>query len=148
MKGLNGIIKIIRKYISDFEKSPRYNFRDILKDNWRVKKGFFENPGVYAIYEKGGGLIYIGSAGKGKHYLRYRLGDLFIYNPQYKDIKFTHSLTQKLILKIKRFKGIDNIRKHFVNKCYFKVVETGTVREARIVESILIELLNPRYNSE
>ena len=148
MKGLTELTKKCSKYISAFEKSPKYNFGDVLKKNWKVKPGCFEAPGVYAIYEKGKELIYIGSAGKGGHYLKYRLGDLFAYNPRSKDMKFKHTLPYKLLEKIERFNNIDKLRNHFVNKCNFKVVETRTVREARIVESILIELLNPKYNSE
>lgn len=141
---LNQIIELIKKGVKLLQVAKSYYFADFIKENWRFKNGKFEFAGIYAIYEKGKGLIYIGSAGKGNHFLRYRIADLFYFS----DNKFKHYLTEKLLNSLKRFDGIDSIRNFYLHDCYFRVVKTDTIRQARIIEEILIYLLNPKYNQD
>ena len=146
MKKVNQITKFIDKKVAEFEDAPTIHFKDIIKENWGPRKGVLELVGVYAIYEKNKGLIYVGSAGKGGHFMKYRMSDLFYFNAETN--RFKHSLTEKLLTKIRRFKTISEIRSFYLKKCYIKVVETESIRKARILEDVLIELLSPKYNQE
>lgn len=146
MKKLDKIIKLIKQKAKEFNNASLVNFNDVIKKDGRPIRGKFEFPGIYIIYEKNNGMIYIGMAGKGDHFLRYRLSDLFFYDPKRK--KFKHSLTQKLLTKIRRFKNINGIADFYRNRCYLKVIGTKSAREARIIEDIFIELLSPKYNQE
>jgi len=137
----------IKPKIKEFQRSKKINLKNIIINN-RVKGHELETPGCYVIYEYGKTRpIYIGSAGKGKHYLKYRIGDLFSYSQKSKD-PFYHTLTKKLIMpnKIGRYKDIEELQEFYKEKCYLKIIETKTVREARILEDILIEILKPQYN--
>jgi hypothetical protein len=99
---------------------------------------------VYVLLEKGRP-IYVGMAGKGKHTLNYRMGDLFLYSPS-RPKPFNHTLTAKLLTKSKKFKSIGKLRDFYLSSCTLKVIKTETFQQARTVESILIELLRPQYN--
>lgn len=146
-KKLNRIIKFIERGVEESKNAPLQTIGKFVKANWRPVSGKLEYPGVYLIYQgRGKRLLYIGSAGKGGHYLKYRIGDLFAYGNGKR--KFKHTLTEKLLEKLKRFKAIDGTRAFYLIRCRIKIVPTKTVREARILEDVLIELLNPKYNQE
>ena len=144
------ILTLLREKIYELKKKEELNFKEIIKHetNFRGKKGVLEHPGCYVIYEKEKP-IYVGSAGKGKHVLKYRMGDLFFYSPQARDSKFKHTLTNKLLThkEHKRFSKIDEVRDFYLNSCSVKVIETDTVEQARLIESALILKLNPKYNA-
>lgn len=146
-KQLNRIIKFIEKGVKEAENAPLQNLGKFTNHNWRPVRGMLEYPGVYVIYqEKRKQPLYIGSAGKGGHYLKYRIADLFYFgNGRY---KFKHTLTEKLLDKLRRFKTIDGLRAFYIVRCGAKFIKTKTVREARILEDVLIELLSPKYNQE
>lgn len=90
--------------------------------------------------------MYVGHAGKGGHTLNYRLGDLVCNTTDLENIH--HTFSKKLLKEDKFSANIDKLRDYFLNECYVKTVEIETVRKARIIEAILIDLLNPKYNSE
>ena len=142
MKNLNDILRLIKTKTREFEKSPTLRFKDFIKPNWRPLSDKLNFIGVYLIYENKNKLIYVGHAGKGKHFLKYRIADLFHDDP------FKHTLTKKLLTKIKHFKNIGELRKFYLERCYFQVVKVDNVRNARILEDVLISLLKPRYNEE
>ena len=146
-KKLNKIIKFIEKGIKEAESVPLQILGKSVNHNWRPVMGVLEYPGVYIIYQgKRKQPLYIGSAGKGGHYLKYRMADLFYYGGG--KHKFKHTLTEKLLDKLKKFKTIDGLRAFYLIRCRIKIIRTKTIREARILEDVLIELFNPKYNQE
>ena len=146
-KELNKILRFVETKMNEVEKAPFQILGKSVNHNWRPIRGVLEYPGVYIVYqEKRKRPLYIGSAGKGGHHLKYRLADLFYYGGG--KHKFKHTLTEKLFDKLKKFKTIDGVRAFYIIKCGVKIVRTKTVREARILEDVLIELLDPKYNQE
>ena len=140
------ILVFIRKKMEDFQSSKLYSFEEFVDEEYRPKKGVLQYCGAYVIYE-GDEPIYVGSAGKGKHYLRYRIGDLFCdYKSKTGERKYYHTLTRKLLHKYKRFSSLDEVRDFYMTKCKVRIIKTDTIRQARIIEAILIYTLNPRYN--
>ena len=146
MKNLSSILRLIKTKTKEFKKSPILRFEDFIKSNWRPRSDKLNFIGVYAIYENEDALIYIGHAGKGKHLLKYRIADLF-YNSELSE-SFKHTLTKKLLTKIKRFKNIGELRQFYLERCYFRVIQVSNVGDARILEETLISLLKPKYNEE
>jgi len=144
MSDLNEVLKFLKEGIAKFRKAEIMQFQDIIKSNWQPQKEVLGFVGVYAIFEKNKGLIYIGSAGKGGHHIKYRMADLFYFGSK----KFKHTLTEKFLTTLGRFKTIDEVRSFYFQKCYIKVVETKNIRQARILEEVLIYLYNPKYNQE
>jgi len=143
---LDEIIELLKAKFSEFQSAEKRSFRDFVKyeSNFRGRKGVLEYPGCYVIYE-GDEPIYVGSAGKGTHVLKYRMGDLFSYTPR---SGYHHTLTRKLIThkKYKRFKNIDEVREFYLNECSVKIIRTNNKQEAQLVESALVLHLNPKYN--
>jgi hypothetical protein len=140
---LEDILGRVREQVTEFEGSPQLNFKDVIRENWRAKTDVFKHAGVYVIYEKRRP-IYVGEAGKGGHTLNYRIGDLFFYSPKAKK-PFHHTLTEKLLTKVKRFSSIKKTR-DFYFSCTFKVVKADSFQQARTLEAVLVELLKPVYN--
>lgn len=146
-KKLNKIIQFIKKGVKEAKNAPLQTVGKFIKSNWQPVRGNLEYPGVYLIYEeRRKRLLYIGSAGKGGHYLKYRISDLFAYGNGKR--KFKHTLTEKLLDKLKRFKTIDGLKAFYLARCRIKIIPTKTIREARILEDVLIEFLEPKYNQE
>jgi hypothetical protein len=143
---LNEVIELIREKWVEFNDAQSSNFKDFLKDNLTTpKRGLLEFIGVYVVYE-GSTPIYIGSAGKGKHPLKYRIADLFAYAPKSKRSPYYHTMTKKLVEKYKMFKSIE-VRKHYVENCSFKYIKTDSIDQARMLEQAFIILLgHPKYN--
>jgi excinuclease UvrABC nuclease subunit len=104
--------------------------------------------GVYCIYENEK-IIYVGSAGL-SHTLRYRIGDLFVYNENSKKSKFHHTLTYKLIYDkdLRRYANIDQVRDFYFKDCRFKVIITDSDAETHALEYLLIMLFKPPFNNE
>jgi len=100
--------------------------------------------GVYCIYNEKKEIIYVGSAGL-SHTLRYRIGDLFVYNENSKKSPFHHTLTYKLE---KEFGDIDKVRDYYFEKCKFKIIIADSDAEAHALEYLLILLFGPKYNNE
>ncbi|MFW6111149.1 MAG: hypothetical protein ACOC6H_03840 [Thermoproteota archaeon] len=140
----------IREKWSDFNNAERLDFKDYVKRNpWGPISAQLEYTGVYVVYE-GNKPIYVGSAGKGERPLKYRIADLFCYSSDSESDPFYHTLTEKLV-KEKNMedtqKALDEVREFYCEKCSFKVIKTGTVDLARMLEQVLIVLLgHPKYN--
>jgi len=141
---VESVLDYIRIKTAEFEKAPEERFQDIIKTNWRARTDVLNSPGVHVIYENRK-VIYVGMAGKGKHSLNFRLGDLFFHSEISGRNRFHHTLTEKLLTRVKRFKTIEEVRR-FYFRCRVKTVETGTFQQARTIEAVLIELLKPGYN--
>jgi hypothetical protein len=137
------ILDRVRKQVTELETGAYLKFGAVIKENWRARTDVLKHAGVYVIYEKRRP-IYVGEAGKGKHSLHYRIGDLFSFSPKAKR-HFHHTLTEKLLTKVRRFSSIEGTRDFYLS-CSFKVVKTDTFQQARTLEAILIELLKPIYN--
>ena len=90
------VTKFIREKWIEFNNSGHLKLRDYVKlDTWGAISGQLEYAGVYVVFE-GGEAIYVGSAGGGKHPLKYRIGDFFGYSPGSKSSPYYHPLTRKL----------------------------------------------------
>jgi len=151
-----GVTDFIKDKWIKLKNSKSLDFKDFVKDNWGPKRGLLEFIGVYVIYE-GNTPIYVGSAGKGKHLLKYRIADLFNYSPGYsgreKD-KFYHTLTSKLVEEHRQAQrglsleqALEDVRDFYLKSCTFKVVKTDTIDRARMLEQAFILLLkHPKYN--
>ena len=110
----------------------------------KPKRGVLKYGEVYTIYE-GDRPIYVGSAGKGKHTLRYRFGDLFSeYRGNAGEKKYYHTLTRKLLLHYKRFNSLEEIRNFYFRKCSVRVLRIDSVTKRKVMENVLIQLLEPR----
>ena len=145
------VTKFIREKWIEFNNSKRLNFRDYVKlDTWGAISGQLEYVGVYVIF-KGDKAIYVGSAGGGKHPLKYRIGDLFGYSPGSKSSPYYHPLTEKLVKKTgieDPEQALDEVRNFYLESCSFKVVKTDTIDQARMLEYVFIILLgHPEYNT-
>lgn len=146
MEEFKPILVFIKRKLEDFQSSKLYSFEEFVDEEYRSKKGVLQYCGAYVIYE-GDEPIYVGSAGKGKHHLRYRIRDLFYdYKSKTGERKYYHTLTRKLLHKYKRFNSLDEVRDFYMTKCKIRIIKTDTIRQARIIEAILIYTLNPRYN--
>ncbi|MEM2507339.1 MAG: hypothetical protein QXF61_09885, partial [Nitrososphaeria archaeon] len=67
-------------------------FREFIDEkSWRIRKGVLNFPGAYIIFE-GNEPIYVGSAGKGRHPLKYRINDLFKLYGKTGERKYYHTL--------------------------------------------------------
>jgi len=137
------VLAYVTRKVKEFQDAPQQNLRTIIKPNWRARTDVLRSPGVYVIYSEGK-TIYVGMAGKGKHTLNYRIGNLFSYSAK-GNRRFHHTLTKKLLTKFRIFGTIDDVRK-FYQSCKLKTVETETFQQARTLEAVLIELLKPKYN--
>lgn len=157
MSELTDVLSKLEAKAKTLESKPLLDFRDYInKERSRIgtikehpKVRELESAGVYCIYE-GDKIVYIGSAGA-SHTLRYRIGDLFAYHPEYvgQDNVYGHSLTKKLTLegKYKRFNTIDEVRDYYCN-CRFKFIRAENDAEAHALEGILIMLFKPPFNNE
>ena len=153
---IDQVVEIIQQKWYELQKSNNLNFRDYLNDNWRPKHGRLEFQGVYVVY-KGKAPIYVGSAGKGTHVLKWRISDMF-YCPNAKKNKFYHTLTRKLVEKhLSEEHGVSHaveeavnaVRTFYLRKCSFKVARTENMDEARMLEqAFILALEHPEYNSE
>jgi len=140
---------IIKKW-EEFQKAEYHLFNEFVDENGKPKKGVLKHVGVYVVYE-GDKPIYVGSAGKGKHVLRYRLGDLFSdYRGKKGERKYYHTLTRKLLTKYKRFNSLEEVQSFYFKECRLKILEIETLKESRLMEAVLINLLEPKpiYNNE
>jgi hypothetical protein len=139
------LFKLIEEKVEEFQHSEFHSFREFIDERYRPKKGVLQFCGVYVIYE-GDKPIYVGSAGKGRHTLRYRIGDLFSdYQSKTGERGYYHTLTRKL-LKRKNFNRLEDVRNFYITKCRLRIVKTDTIRQARVIEAALIEILNPCLN--
>ena len=133
-----------KKY-KEILNSKELKFTDFVSIDSIIKiKGLPQSSGVYMIFEKSKP-IYVGLTGK----LQKRIHDLFYYNPNPKrKTHWNHILSSKLMLpdKVNRFKSIDQLREFYFTKCTFKYIELKNVREARVLEDLLILILGPIYN--
>ena len=137
-----------QKY-KELQNSGEHRFKNFVTIDPRIKvAGMPEKPGVYVIYENGKP-IYVGSSGRGKANLGTRLHDLFYFNPnpRSKD-PWNHTLSHKLMDpdKIGRFKTIDHLTNFYFTKCTFRYIAMKNIREAKVLENLMILKLNPRYN--
>jgi len=144
------LLSFIREKWEAFQKSGYHLFSEFVDENGKPKKGVLEHGGVYVVYE-GDEPIYVGSAGKGKHVLRYRIGDLFSdYRGKGGERKYYHTLTRKLLTKHKRFNSLKEVQAFYFNKCRLKILEIEPISRAKLMEAVLINILEPkpRYNNE
>jgi hypothetical protein len=70
------------------------------------------------------------------------LGDLFFFSKRRKP---HHTLTEKLFLKRKIFRSVSDLRRFYFS-CWVETLETDTFQQARTLEAVMIELLEPPYN--
>jgi len=150
------LFAFIKAKLEEFEKAERFSFGDFLYENGKPRKPprrDLKFNGVYVVYE-GENPIYVGSTGGGKkrrHTLHDRLRDLFY---DYKGAtegqrRYYHTLTRKLLKgKNKRFNSLDEVRRFLFNKCKVRVLRIDSISLAKVMESVLIALLEPWYNSE
>ena len=149
---MDEVLQLIKDKWAELSNSQFLDFKDFIeKSSWRPQGGKLECIGVYIIYEQRVP-IYVGSAGKGNHVLKYRISDLFSYSPKSKN-HFYHTLTKKLTIDYSKKKGkttleaLDCIRRFYLEKCSFKYVQTDTIDQARMLEQVFILLLNhPKHN--
>ena len=66
------LLTFIKEKCEEFQQSKYCSFEEFVDDRYKTRKGVLEHPGVYVIYE-GNSPIYAGSAGRGKHSLRFRI---------------------------------------------------------------------------
>ena len=149
---VNEVTEFIREKWIEFKHSGRLDFKDFVEqDSWRPISGQLEFKGVYIIFENDTP-IYVGSAGKGNHVLKYRIGDLFGYSPGAKTDPFYHTLTRKLVRTRRNVKDLEqalhDVRTFYLENCSFKVIKTDTIDQARMLEHVFIILLgHPKYNA-
>jgi len=136
------MLGLVEQKVKEFEKSEKESFRNVFDEEGNLttlgKRKYREFCGVYIIYE-GRNIIYIGKSGGGA----YRIADLAYQ----KNDKFKHTLSQKII-KFKSFRNINEVMNFYREKCFLKVIKTGSDMDAEIVESIFIKLFRPKYNKE
>jgi hypothetical protein len=152
---IRNILDSVLKKLSEYERSKSYHLRDVLDEGllertpkkFKVRPELFRSPGVYVISENDAP-IYVGMTGKNKRTLNDRINDLFFYCPNNPKVtnRYHHMITGKLLLKENRFNNIAEVTNFYLSSCSLKVVQTETFAQARTIESILIELLQPRYN--
>jgi len=150
------LFAFIKDKLEEFEKAERFPFGDFLYENGKPRKPprrDLKFNGVYVVYE-GEKPIYVGSTGGGKrrrHTLRDRLRDMFYDRKGRKEgqREYYHTVTKKLLEgKFKRFNSLDEVRRFLFNKCKVRVLRIDSVSRAKVMESVLIEMLKPIYNSE
>ncbi len=143
------LLSFIKEKWEEFQKGEYYSFKDFVDENGKLRKDVLKHGGVYVVYE-GEKPIYVGSAGKGKHVLRYRIGDLFSdYSGKEGERRYYHTLTRKLLKgKHKRFNSLEEVRSFYLEKCKVKILEVEPISKAKLMEAFLIDLLKPKYNSE
>jgi len=95
-----------------------------------------EGPGVY-VFEEDGRFLYVGSAVDLNRRLKH---DLIGSMGQRKQ---PHTFGRKLM---KRF-GDNEKAKDFLRRCGLRICRTENEREARVLEQVLIYLLNPEFNN-
>ena len=137
---------ISRKFVELVESRPR-RFKDVVSINHKIRiHGIPKEPGVYIISDEDE-IIYVGSSGKGKANLKTRFRDLFYYNKNPESTSpFNHTLTHKLV-KSDRFGTADEVRNFYLEKCTFRLIEMDTIRQARVLEDLLILVSDPSYNN-
>jgi hypothetical protein len=144
------LLSFITEKWEAFQKAEYHSFNEFIDENGKPRRGVLKHAGVYVIYE-GDKPIYVGSAGKGKRDLRCRIKDLFKdYRGKKGERKYYHTLTRKLLTKYKRFKSLKEVQTFYFNDCRLKILEIETLRKSRLMEAVLINLLEPkpRYNDE
>ncbi len=139
------MLNFLNEKIREFQEADFQSFREHVDvEKWRaIPSPLLDQTGVYIIYEEGD-VIYVGGTEREGRTIRDRINDLF-YKPT-PGRRFKHTLTSKLINKLKRFRNVDEIRNYYLQRCTFKVIGTKNTRDARLLEAVLIYLLNPRYN--
>jgi len=139
------MLNFLSEKIQEFQEATFQSFRDHVDiEKWRaIPSPMLDQPGVYIIYEEGD-VIYVGATEREGRTIRDRINDLF-YKPTF-GRRFKHALTSKLINKLQRFGKVEDVRNYYLKKCKFKVVGTKTSRDAKLLELVLIYLLNPKYN--
>ena len=93
------------------------------------------DPGVY-VFEKDGEFLYVGSAVDLDRRLKHDLMGSMGQERQ------PHPFGKKLM---KRF-GDKEKAKDFLKRCELRICITENGREARVLEQVLIYLLNPKFN--
>ena len=145
---LEELLSLIREKWEEFSKAELHSFSEFVNENGKPKRGVLNYGGVYVVYE-GGEPIYVASAGKGKRVLRYRIGDLFKDYGEKGERKYYHTLTRKLLKgKHKRFNSLKEAQKFYFEKCRLKILKIEPISKAVLMEAVLINLLEPRYNKE
>jgi len=146
---LEELLNFVREKYEEFSKAPFHSFSEFVDENGKPRRGVLNYGGVYVVYE-GDDPIYVGSAGKGKHVLRYRLGDLFSdYRGKQGERKYYHTLTKKLLEgEYKRFNTLEEVQKFYIEKCRLKILQIEPIRKAVLMEAVLINLKEPKYNKE
>lgn len=152
------LFAFIKAKLEEFEKAERFPFGDFLYENGKPRrppKRDLNFSGVYVVYE-GENPIYVGSTGGGKwrrRTLRDRLRDMFRDRKGRKEgqREYYHTVTKKLLEgEFKRFNSLDEVRRFLFNECSVRVLRIDSIGLAKVMESVLIVLLEPkpRYNSE
>lgn len=144
---VNHVMLFVRDKWVELKRASRFHFSDRVDEKGNIQKGLFEFKGVYVIYHNEEP-IYVGSAGKGGHVLRYRLMDLFAYSPHAKRNHYYHTLTKKLV-KNGDFHDRFAVWKFYRKSCTFKVIETENMDQARLLEQAFMVLYrHPKYNAQ
>jgi len=94
-----------------------------------------EGPGVY-VFEENGRFLYVGSAVDLNRRLKHDLMGSMGQRRQ------PHTFGKKLM---KRF-GDKEKAKDFLRRCGLRICRTENEREARVLEQVLIYLLDPEFN--
>jgi len=150
------LLAFIKAKLREFQKTERFPFGDFLYENGKPRKPPRRDlnfSGVYVVYE-GERPIYVGSTGGGKRRrrtLRDRLRDMFYDRKGRKEgqREYYHTVTKKLLKgELKRFNSLDEVRRFLFNECSVRVLRIDSISQAKVMESILIEMLKPKYNSE
>jgi len=145
LKSFEEMLNFLSEKIREFQEADFQSFREhVDAEKWRaLPSPLLDQAGVYIIYEEGE-VIYVGATQRKGRTIRDRINDLF-YKPT-PGRRFKHTLTSKLINKLQRFRKVEDVRNYFLKKCKFKVIGTKTSRDAKLLEAVLIYLLNPKYN--
>jgi len=146
---LEELLSFIREKYEEFSKAAFHSFSEFVNENGKLRRGVLNYGGVYVVYE-GDEPSYVGSAGRGRRVLRDRLGDLFSdYRGKQGEKKYYHTLTRKLLRgKHKRFNTLEEVQKFYIEKCRLKILQIESISKAVLMEAVLINLLEPRYNRE
>ncbi len=131
---------IMTRKHAELMSSPKRNFRDVLKDKMRPKKGVLDSVGIYVIYKNNiGKIVHVGSAGKQRkemkskivHYVSYRIADLFVYVPAKKI--FHHEVSNR-VMRERGLKDFRKVEQLIQNKYSFRSVKVDAVRDALMLE--------------
>jgi len=107
---LDEILDYAKRKVRELEESPgrRFEGRDQPPSQLAGQNRHLRAARGVRHFRRGEANL-CGEAGKGGHWVNYRMGDLFSHSPRAKK-KFKHTLTRKLLTRERRFRTISEVR--------------------------------------